>query len=100
MDRLATSLSDLSLAFEITQASADARLYLFERRLGLTQVSLDQAGEPTIRLGHLNQLIRRSEGSLGELERLLRIASAQAWLDRLEPFRAGKMAIDGLRQVG
>ncbi len=100
VDRLATSLSDLSLAFEITQASADAKLYLFEQRLGLTQVSLDQAGEPTIRLGHLNQLIRRSEGSLGELERLLRIASAQAWLDRLEPFRAGKMAIDGLRQVG
>lgn len=100
VDRLALELANLACAFEITQASAEASLYLYEQRLGLTQLSLDQAGEPVIRLGHLTQLIRRSEGSLGELERLIRLASAQAWLDRLEPLRAGKMALEGLRQVG
>ena len=100
VDRLALELANLACAFEITQASAEASLYLYEQRLGLTQLSLDQAGEPVLRLGHLTQLIRRSEGSLGELERLIRLASAQAWLDRLEPLRAGKMALEGLRQVG
>lgn len=100
VDDLACQLSPLALAFEITQASVEASLYLFEQKLGLTQLALDQAGEPYLRLGHLTQLIRRSEGSLGELERLLRLVSAQAWLDRLEPLRAGKMVLEGLRQVG
>lgn len=97
---LALQLSKLAIAFEITQASVEASLYLFEHRLGLTQLALDQAGEPYIRLGHLSQLIRRSEGSLGELERLIRLASGQAWLDRLEPLRAGKMGLEGLQRVG
>jgi hypothetical protein len=100
VDNLAIQLSPLALAFEITQASVEASLYLFEQKLGLTRLALDQAGEPYLRLGHLTQLIRRSEGSLGELERLLRLVSAQAWLDRLEPLRAGRMALEGLRQVG
>ena len=100
VDQLAQELSKVTNAFEITQASVEASLYLFENKLGLTQLALDQAGEPVIRLGQLNQLIKRSEGSLGELERLIRLASAQAWLDRLEPLRAGKMALEGLRQVG
>ena len=97
---LALQLSKLTIAFEITQASVEASLYLFEQRLGLTQLALDQAGEPYIRLGHLSQLIRRSEGSLGELERQIRLASGQAWLDRLEPLRAGKMGLEGLQRVG
>lgn len=100
VDDLACQLGLLALAFEITQASVEASLYLFEQKLGLTQLALDQAGEPYLRLGHLTQLIRRSGGSLGELERLVRLVSAQAWLDRLEPLRAGKMALEGLRQVG
>jgi chromosome condensin MukBEF ATPase and DNA-binding subunit MukB len=100
VDQLALELSKLAIAFEITQASVESSLYLFEQKLGLTQLALDQAGEPYIRLGHLSQLIRRSEGSLGELERLIRLASAQAWLDRLEPLRAGKMALEGLKRVG
>ncbi len=99
VDELALELARLARAFEITQASGEASLYLFEMKLGLTQLALDQAGEPFIRLGHLNQLIRRSEGSLGELERLIRLASAQAWLDQLEPLRAGKLALEGLRRV-
>lgn len=99
VDQLALALSNFANAFEITQASVEPSLYLFEHKLGLTQLALDQAGEPIMRLGHLNQLIRRSEGSLGELERLIRLASGQAWLDRLEPLRAGKMALEGLRRV-
>jgi len=100
VDDLALELSRLTIAFEITQASVEASLYLFEHKLGLTQLALDQAGEPYIRLGHLSQLIRRSEGSLGGLERHIRLASGQAWLDRLEPLRAGKMALEGLKRVG
>lgn len=87
-------------SFEISQFSSDPSLFLFEARLGLIQLALDQAGEPVLRLGHLELLIQRSNGSLREFERLLRVSSGQAWLDLLDPLRAGTFALEGLRNVG
>ncbi len=97
---VAFSLSQVCDAFEISQISSDSSLYLFDARLGLKHISLDQLGEPVLRVGHIQQLIERSGGSMKELERLLRLSSAQAWLDLLEPLRAGKMPLEGLRRVG
>lgn len=100
VQEIAFALSKICDAFEITQLSSESSLYLFDARLGLKHISLDQAGEPVLRVGHIQQLINQSGGSIRELERLLRLSSAQAWLDLLEPLRAGKMPLEGLRRVG
>jgi hypothetical protein len=97
---IAFMLSHVCDAFEITQMSSEPSLFVFEARLGLKHMSLDQAGEPVLRVGHIQQLIDQSGGSMRELERLLRLSSAQAWFDLLEPLRAGKMPLEGLRRVG
>ncbi len=97
---IAFALSKICDAFEITQMSSESSLYLFDARLGLKHISLDQAGEPVLRVGHIQLLIQKSGGSMRELERLLRLSSAQAWLDLLEPLRAGRMPLEGLRRVG
>jgi hypothetical protein len=98
--QLSFDLMKHCLAFEVSQFSSDPSLFMFETRLGLIQLGLDQAGESVLRLGHLELLLQRSNGSLKEFERLLRVSSGQAWFDLLEPLRAGKFVLEGLRNVG
>lgn len=100
VQEIAFALAQICDAFEITQMSSESSLYLFDAKLGLKHISLDQAGEPVLRVGQIQRLIEQSGGSIRELERLLRLSSAQAWLDLLEPLRAGKMPLEGLRRVG
>lgn len=100
VEQLAFDLSQTCVAFEITQSSSDPALFLFDGNLGLTRLALDQAGEPVFRLGQVEHFLERSNGSLKEFQRLLRVSSGQAWLDRLEPLRAGSLGLEGLRKVG
>ena len=93
---LAGELSKLVDAMEIAQFSPEGSLYLFTRELGLTRLSIDQAGETYLRAGHIDALLAQAAGSMAEFRRLLRTAQGIPWLDQLEPLRQGRPKIERL----
>ena len=94
VETMASELSKLCHAFEITNNSEEAGLFLYFKGLGLKRVPLDAAGEPIIRIGRLNHLMEVSAGSNAELARLIRLEAAIAWLDVLEPYRRSTTRVE------
>ena len=93
-ETLASELSKLCHAFEISNESAESALFLYFKGLGLKRVPLDTAGEPVIRIGRLNHLMEVSACSNAELARLIRLETATAWLDVLEPYRRSTTRVE------
>lgn len=93
VEQMASDLSRYCQAFEINIDSAEPSLFLFFSGLGLKRLPLDASGEPVIRIGHLESLIKKAQGSNAELARLIRIESATAWLDALEPYRRAETRV-------
>lgn len=94
--QLATTLSSLCFAFEIAQFAEEGSLYLFTRELGLKRLSIDGAGEVTLRAGQVGELLQTSKRNFAEFERLLRQAQGTVWLDALEPLRQGRPRVERL----
>ena len=94
---LAAELANISLAFELESPQESI---LYSKALGLKLLHRDESGEFVIRFGQLDEIARVAAGNRQEYDRLLRLARGQAWLDVLEPLRAGSVALEGLRRVG
>lgn len=84
---LASEFSKQGIICEIECRGVEDERYLVHPRLGIHRQSIDSAGEPVIRLGQIHNFISRSQGSMSEFGRLIRIAEGQAWFDVLEPLR-------------
>jgi len=96
IDELVSKLTGLVDAFEIAYFGQEAALYAFDKSLGLRRLSIDGAGEITLRAGQLERLIEEASGNLAEFQRLLRQETALGLLDQLEPLRRSVPRIDQL----
>jgi hypothetical protein len=84
---LASEFSKQGIICEIECRDVERERYLVHPRLGIHRQSIDLAGEPVIRFGQIQNFISRSQGSMAEFGRLIRVAEGQAWLDVFEPLR-------------
>ncbi len=94
---MASELSKITRAFEL---ETPRESILYTQGLGLKLLQRDESGDFVIRFGQLDEIARVAAGNRQDYERLLRLARGQAWLDALEPLRAGIAALEGLRRVG
>ncbi len=89
-----TQVSDLASALFKTQVTAeievcgpDSARLLIHPNLGIHSQAIDSMGEAVIRGTQVSAMLARSNGSIAEFERQMRLATGQAWLDLLDPLR-------------
>ena len=90
---LASELARIGVVYEI---EGENEIFLHHPGLGVHRLELDEAGEPTIRFGQIDELVAKANGSMQEFLRLKRLAQGQPWLDLLEPYRLGSQRVDML----
>ena len=93
VENLVSKLAKLCIAFEVSVSGLEPCSFLYHDGLGLKRVALDASGEGVIRFGQLERLMELSQGSNAELKRLLRLASATAWYDLLQPYMTGNSTV-------
>ena len=94
VEDLVCKLAKLCIAFEVSVSGVEPCSFLYHDGLGLRRVALDASGEGVIRFGQLERLMELSQGSNAELKRLLRLASATAWYDLLQPYMTGSSSVE------
>ena len=96
ISELASALSRLVDAFEISHFSDESSLFIYVRGIGMKCLAIDNSGEITLRVGQVQRMVRQANGNMAEFERLLRLEQGVSLLDALEPFRRSIASVEML----
>lgn len=84
---LASELSQVTKAFEITSLDSPFEQFLFHAGLGMKRFELNAAGQVLIPAESIELALMKSGGNLKEFQSQLRLLQGTAWIDLMESYR-------------